>query len=459
MRKIDEIASHTYSRLHKSAAFISKKKIKTLQGVAIILFFAGIVGGFSIIYSLNIQTSSNAGTDVFNKSPLMEIIKSKGCVADGLLSGYGGDTEKAINMINHSECQYLHRALETWAAPPDFNQAKRIKNLIKKKDVLLGMFLAEAINIKSEFRDPATNKKFDFKSMCRPDSLGFWAKDLCKAYLPNDEYRQYLRFITQEAIDMGIQSFMFGQIHFQDDLKNPAAPAIVREMRQYAASQGKQVVIGAQTNTISNASYLKIFDYIEGGVGLENSGKIEKGACSERWLKDGWCWALVWNKKYSEKANDVLVHFDWSGMQVDDLSTFARMDKQARKQILTDMHIFFTNRNVGFLFPLMGTLYNQNGGCYGSSKDFYSASRDYSCQDEEAINEIIRNAAPKEDNLEPTIEEPAMPIPETEELTEPTPETTVPTTPETTIPAPETITPATEAPETTTTEPPTQPAE
>jgi len=48
-------------------------------------------------------------------------------------------------MINYSGCQYLHRALETWNAPPDFFKASEIMKTIKVKNVIYGMFLAEAI--------------------------------------------------------------------------------------------------------------------------------------------------------------------------------------------------------------------------------------------------------------------------------------------------------------------------
>ena len=55
----------------------------------------------------------------------MDELKNRGCVADGILSGYGGDAKNSIALINRSKCVYLHRALETWAAPPDFELAKK----------------------------------------------------------------------------------------------------------------------------------------------------------------------------------------------------------------------------------------------------------------------------------------------------------------------------------------------
>jgi len=78
--------------------------------------------------------SNNVAVSVTRpKSPLMAAIKSNGCVWDGLLSGYAGsETDSSVALLNRSQCQYLHRSLETWAWPPDFAQAQNIMSRITK---------------------------------------------------------------------------------------------------------------------------------------------------------------------------------------------------------------------------------------------------------------------------------------------------------------------------------------
>jgi hypothetical protein len=91
--------------------------------------------------------------------PKIELMKSKGCVTDGLLNGYGGDERSSIAMINRSQCYYLHRALETWLEPPDFEMAYNIHQGITKPNTVYGMFLAEALDIKADYEYPAERRR------------------------------------------------------------------------------------------------------------------------------------------------------------------------------------------------------------------------------------------------------------------------------------------------------------
>jgi len=318
----------------------------------------------------------------------METIKKKGCVADGFLSEYGDDTEELIAMINRSECQYLHRALETWRAAPDFNRAQEIMVKVKKP-MVFGMFIAEAISQKVHYYNPETGENFDFEDMCKDGTDNVWGEHSCKARLNSKEYREYLKFITRRAMDAGIQSFLFGQIYFQEgnNLSESKLPEIVKDMRDYAKSKNLQIIIGAQTGSITDEEYLRMFDYIEGGVGMNDRGEIESGPCLS-WR--GGCWALLWHQRFKSKANNVLLHLDWSGIPSDDMSRFARMDKETRSKTLSSLYQYFTSRQMGFLMPMYATLYRENEGCHGESKKFYSASNKYTCQDEDAINAIFK---------------------------------------------------------------------
>ncbi len=325
--------------------------------------------------------------------PKMELIKSKGCVTDGLLNGYGGDERSSVAMINRSQCYYLHRALETWLEPPDFEMAYTIHQQITKPNTVYGMFLAEALDVKADYEYPAEKRKFDFKEMCREGSKNFWGEHTCKPTLESAEYRRYLEYITERAMDLGVQVFLFGQVFYQDttDFDHSRMPEVIEEMREYAEFRGMKILIGAQTNDIQDERYLRQFDFIEGGVGIDESGRVEEGSCLSRWWKNpgDWCWALLWHSEYITKANHVFVHLDWSGKIGDDMSRFVRMDKRAREETLSRLHGYFLEKKVGFLLPMMARLHRDNEGCYGGDKHFYSASRKYSCDDEDAINRIL----------------------------------------------------------------------
>ena len=325
--------------------------------------------------------------------PKMDLIKSRGCVTDGLLNGFGGDDRSSVAMINRSQCYYLHRALETWLEPPDFETAYRIHREITKPNTVYGMFLAEAIDVKANYDYPAENRQFDFRKMCRKGSKNFWGEHTCKPTLESAEYRKYLEYITERAMDLGIQVFLFGQVFYQDasDLNRTRMPEVIASMREYAEFRGMKIVIGAQTNDIKDEDYLRQFDFIEGGVGIDTEGNVEDGSCFSRWWKKpgDWCWALLWHPEYASKANHVLVHLDWSGKVGDDMSRFVRMDKETRSETLNRLYRFFQEKKIGFLMPMMARLHRDNEGCYGVDKHFYSASRKYSCGDEDAISDIF----------------------------------------------------------------------
>lgn len=391
-REVDELAKDVTVWHSRTLVSIGKGKIKTWKGAFLLAFFAGSAAALIWTVTLNIESLSRA--EKIGKSPLMKSIKERGCVADGILSGYGGDTDEATALVNRSECQYLHRALETWAAPPDFEKAENIMKKINKPKIIFGMFLAEAIDPEAKYFYPDENRYFDFASMCKKESEGFWGEGTCKADLSSVEYRKYLSYITQKAIDMGVQSFLFGQIYFQENnLKNPQAPLIADEMRKYAAKSGKEIVIGAQTNDIGHEKYLRSFDFIEGGVGEHPDGTIEDQPCySKWWKKEGdRCWALLWNGDFPKKSNDVILHFDWSGFRDDDMSIFAQMSRENRAKTLKNLYGFFRKKDIGFMMPYLAVINADIKGCSGPQKNFYSPSEKYSCKDEDIITGIFKD--------------------------------------------------------------------
>lgn len=388
------------------------------HAVAIITVFAIAAAGFFIVPKLmqsrtwtpDIQLPEHPGqgletdisfgpleTVVPQKTPptppSMERMKQQGCIADGFLSDYGESAGATAKLINRSNCYYLHRSLETWLRPPDFELAQKIKSRVTKKDVVYGMFIAEAIDTKANYTYPPEARDFEFKAMCRNGSENKWGEHTCQPSFEKREYMLYVQYITKQAIDMGVQSFMFGQVFLQDDNDPDRShlKAVMDSMRGYAASQGVDIVIGAQTNDIEDESYLRLFDYIEGGVGLHPNGTIENGPCFSRWWKKegDWCWALLWHEKFASKANNVFIHLDWSGRSGDDMSTFARMSPDERSSAMKRLHKYFTSNDVGFFLPFLAPLPKENGSCYGPKKRFYSPDNEYSCKDEDALNAIL----------------------------------------------------------------------
>lgn len=320
----------------------------------------------------------------------METIKKKGCVADGMLSGYGDNTEKMVKLIERSECQYLHRALETWLDEPDFEKAAKIMAETDKPGIIFGMFIAEAIDKNKDYEDPVSGKSYDYAEMCRRYTTNTWTEGDCIPSMEKKEYRKYVKSITERAMDIGIQSFLFGQIHFQDaehgNYSDSELPDVIKDMRNYAKKKKLQIIVGAQTNAITDKKYLQLFDYIEGGVGIDSEGNIENGPC---WSQKQSCWALLWHEQFKTKAKNVILNLDWSGIENDDMGRFARMDQPARIKTLDNLYSFFTSRNMGFMMPMLAPLYEDNGGCYGPKKRFYSPDNRYKCRDEGAINKIL----------------------------------------------------------------------
>ena len=307
----------------------------------------------------------------FQPKPLsLEKMKTRGCVTDGFLSSFGKKyADDLAGLIKRSNCYYLHRALETWLVPPDFYFAREMMQKIDRPNIVYGMFIAEALNQKAKYYNEDEERYFDFNKMCRKGSTGAWGFRTCKPSFEREEYRSYLRYITRKAMDTGIQSFLFGQISLQESAgANPIAPEIVKEMRDYAQKKGLQIFIGAQTNNITNEKYLRIFDYIEGGVGIDREGNIEDSPCLS---KKGNCWALLWHENFASKANNVFLHLDWSGIKSDDMDIFARMSQETRAKTLENLYKYFTEKNMAFLMPYFAVLDKTNNGCYGPKKSFY----------------------------------------------------------------------------------------
>jgi hypothetical protein len=388
-----------------------KRKNKIILSIVVFVFFLAATAGAVFLFQKN-KTVSFETKPVFIPPPVqstsfqgalsippaetpqkpppppvsMDRLKTQGCVADGLLTAYNPENEKFIDLINRSNCYYLHRAIETWLHPPDFEKISAVMDRITKKNVVYGMFIAEALDTKANYFNEKKQRDFDFGQMCHRDGMYAWGEHTCKPTFSSSEYRDYIKQITRHAIDLGVQSFTFGQVYLQESTSRDYIPEIVKDIRAYSEKKGVDVVIGAQTGSITDPEYLKRFDYIEGGVGIDSEGNIENGPCLSR---KGSCWALLWNKKYSGVANNVLLHLDWTGIMQDDLDVFARMSPEKRARTLQKLYKYFSAKKMGFLMPYFGVLDRNNGGCIGPKKRFYSPDNNYSCKDENTIDAIL----------------------------------------------------------------------
>ncbi len=344
-----------------------------------------------IIISIKENTDFNIKEITPPPPPSISRMKIQGCIADGMLNVQNQDAKDALGLINRSNCYYLHRAVETWLEAPDFEKIKESMNKITKEDIVYGMFIAEAIDTKADYFSKTKDRDLKFSKMCKNGTKNFWGEHTCIPYLKEEEYQNYVFDIAIRAIDLGIQVFMFGQIHYQDNIERAYVEELLDKIRDYAKFRGLEIVIGAQTNDIKREQYLRMFDFIEGGVGINENGEVEEGPCFSRWWKKkgDWCWALLWHKDFKEKANNVFVHLDWSGKIGDDMSIFARMSGEKRAETLERLHKKFTSMDVGFILPMLAVLPKDNGGCHGESRKFYSASNQYSCKDEDVINKFL----------------------------------------------------------------------
>ncbi len=387
--------------------FISKEIFrqnkKRVFIVSLAVFVASVLSYYYQDEFLLLQTKLIAGEYNTVSEATMKKMKEQGCVYDGLLTPrYNQYFNESVAMLKRSKCQYIHRAVETWNIPPNFKEiTRRIKSIKQQtgQDFIYGLFFAESVDVTKGYYDPIEKRHYSFGKMCSPGTFGVWGKNTCKPSFEKPEYRRYIMSVTKRAIDAGIRDFTFGQIYYQDPhwkKSSLLAKSIVSQMKNYAKSKGVDISVGAQSNTIDKKDYLDKFDYITGGIGQHRDGSIEDGQpCWSYYFKrDGYCWALLWNKKYKSKANNVLVYLDWNNNTTDDIHRFVRMSRRERYNFLGYAYDFFEHRDVGFLLPLGVVLGNVGGGCYGPTKEFYSASQQYSCKDEVAVKNVLSGNKP-----------------------------------------------------------------
>lgn len=325
-------------------------------------------------------------------SGLIAIMKSNGCTWSGLLTE-SWDWDESVAMLGRSKCKYLFRSAETWLTPPNFELIRSNISKIKAatgNDYIYSMMIAEAIDIKDVYYNPRAGRNFDFNAMCGAGTYGKWGPNTCVPSMASTEYRAYLAYMTEKAIDAGIQDFYIGQVDIQDSWSSPVAPQIINEIKNYALATGKRVVIGGQIDSgeIAPTSYAQYFDYVAALIGQNADGTLQAGPCFSQF--NDWCANVLWNPLYQPWNKNIFVYLDWASDD-DDVHRFAKMSASARAQFIRDSYAFLRSKNVGFLLPFVASLgsTSQQPGCYGPYWWSYSASNRYSCADENVLNEVM----------------------------------------------------------------------
>lgn len=334
-------------------------------------------------------------------TPPMAAMKSRGCMFDGILYArepLAGQSQN-LQMLARSSCFYLPRAVETWNSSPNLRTissnlaALRTALGGKARQFLFGAFIAESVDTTRTYFS-ASAGSFNPSSFCYPGSQGTFGSGTCVPDLSQPAYQSYVLGITSDLLDLGISDFLFGQLQFVDRATS-AAPALLARMRELAASKGRLIVIGGQTNTIRDGSYLQAFDYILGGSYITTSGELVMDSEVSGPQAQAKSSALLWHPTYRALARNVIIEFDWWNTD-DDIHRFARLSADARASSLSRIRSTFSSLNVGFLLPFSTPLNGgvASGSCYGANVWAYSASRDFGCKDETVENILLSGGTP-----------------------------------------------------------------
>jgi hypothetical protein len=366
-----------------------------------------------------------------NPSDLIAREKAQACTADGVLWGgsdemYGrsgiADLADHQNLIANSNCALLNRAIETWTSPPNFtaiqNRINTLQNLSGGKNFIYGMFVAEAIWPEADsYSDPlSAGQSLDFSSMCVPGSTNAHGLGTdCAPEFRSPVYRQYVKSITQRAIDMGVRDFVFGAMDFQDarsysapnginvntDLwTTPAFPQIFADIRAYASSKGVAVTIGCQFEKTgrdySQFSHLKLCDYkyaplMTGIVDTTSwsAGQWDYPSTAANWSNGDW------NNSSVTSQTNVLVDYEW-WPGFDDIDRLITQPKQERAAFLWHSYWMVRNAGQGLLMPFMEPLNNNYSAQWlcpvprlpDGSDPYYSPSDKY-CGDQDVMNDAL----------------------------------------------------------------------
>lgn len=351
---------------------------------------------------------------------LMPIMKNYGCSWDGLLwdgpdeiwHGGLGNYNDYLAVLGRSGCKFLSRSIEDWDSPPNFNTVQQRMNQIQGatgKSYIYSLNIAEAVPCTGSYFDPITSQNLDFSKMVvsNDPSGSYYGGATCVPSFHNAEYLKYVTSITQQAIDIGVQDFIFGGMDLQESqqlvktngtfvagqsadtswLTAPVFPQIFAQMRSYAYSKGKNIAIGCQLPSppaINNYPYLHFCDYKY--VPLLTGNFNEWGNTSET------------------SQTNIIADFEWWGENSgssDDIITIAKMSQPDRDSFIFGKMDYFRNQlqgSAGLLLPyiepiqtqpsITGSAYCHGPGSADGTQSNFSPSNSY-CRDEDVFNDAL----------------------------------------------------------------------
>ena len=399
---------------------------------------------------VNYYNDSGAGTAIFSwaQAPtnLLAIEKAQACTADGLLWDGPDDDFGRVgipnmndyqSLIARSKCGLLSRAIETWFIPPNFttiqSRLSALQSLSGGKGFIYSMSIAEALYpaAVSTFFDPLTNTNLSVADMCQPGTdpqtgnyNQFGIQGSCVPSYFSPVYQQYLRSITQQAINMGVQDFVFGEMDvvdsanlqldsqgellYGDDINSsdntwsttPIFPLVFAQIRAYAFSKGIPITIGCQIgdkNGFNWAQYseLKLCDYkdsplLTGNVNASTwtSAQWDNPSSAANWSNGDW------NNPGITSQTSVLADFEWWGVG-DDITLYSQQQKTDRMPFAFNAHAMLAQAGQGLMMPFIEPLATTTGVQCGAIPNYpdgssptYSPSNTM-CGDEDVLNAAL----------------------------------------------------------------------
>jgi hypothetical protein len=328
--------------------------------------FLGVIlfGGDAL--GATIQAQSTTG--------LANAIRYNACTFDALLNSGDSGIEASpattaaprltlfdnyVGLLDRSNCLYVNRAYESYGAVPDFAAiSANIAHLhaISSREYILGMNVAEVVPLKGpSYYNPFEGRNFSFKAMCKIAPADTAAS--CGASFNNLEYREYVQTIVQQAIDVGFQVFVFGNVGYTDGDVTVATSQLVpilSALRSFGNARGISTAYVAQFPSPSGTfDYLDQFDIIQGAIYMNADGTIptsfdfnnkdpSQPIPGRLWLQPTWF-----------DTSRMVIEYDWFGNLADDTTELAALAKQngTVDSIVTSHYSFFKNMNIGLWLP------------------------------------------------------------------------------------------------------------
>lgn len=403
------------------------------------------------VHTIEVRYYNNTGAAMavvswaLRPDDLLAAEKARGCTADSLLwSGPGeiaawgrfglpglSDFEATIA---RSSCALLNRSIETWFVPPDFavvqSRMNTMATLSGGKSFIYSLNIAEALlpGVVATWHDAVTNTDLSIADMCQAGTAPnghfnhYGLDGSCVPSYFSLTYQRYLESITQQAIDLGVRDFVFGEMDLPDSkviqldstgaLANgwlstddtwettPIYPQLLARLRAYAASKGVAITIGCQKGDVdgfdwASYSHLKLCDY-------KYSPLLTGVVDAPHWTPAQWAdpaaasdWSRGdWNNPAITSQTSVLADFEWWGA-TDDMTLYSQRPKVERAAFAFHAAQMLRAAGQGLLLPFAEPVSGTSGSLCAAIPQYtdgtsqtYSPSAAY-CGDEDVLNDAL----------------------------------------------------------------------